>query len=603
MCGLLAWVSARTPAPVEAIAAGTEALAHRGPDGSGVWVSDDGHVAMGHRRLAILGLGPSGAQPMHFPERDLTLVYNGEIYNHLDLRAELTALGYVFRSSCDTETLLHAYAAWGDACVERLNGIFAFALWDGRARRLIAARDPLGVKPLTLLRVPGGLALASQPRALLPFLTERRVDPAAMMDALAYGVVPGEAAIFAGMETLLPAELLTWDAKGETRRRYWSLPDAADIHDAEEAEGLVAEAVERAVRAQMLSDVPLATFLSGGIDSSLVTAVAAATGEPITAFTMGFEAARSDERPFAARAAEATGARNVAGVIDDYSIESLLEEAVEVYDSPFCIGASMPMLAVSRLAAEHGAKVVLSGDGADELFAGYNHYDRITQGYRRAGRGPDGSITNRPRALWDRLWRGPFDPYQGYRAHNGRFPDAAMTFAGVALREHARGRWREALHFDPARDVVDAAQRADLATYMTDEILVKVDRATMAHGIEARVPLLDLPLVELAFRIDPAIRYAGRERKALLKRAARKWLPDDVLTVRKKGFSLPVVSWVQRPENRARIDATLREGTLSREGLIDADGAIKMAENTPRPSFSLMQLYLTERWAGRWLAT
>ena len=401
------------------------------------------------------------------------------------------------------------------------------------------------------------------------------------------------------METLAPAELLVWRDGRETRRRYWAPPDAANIHDRDQAAALVETVVADALRAQMLSDVPVWTFLSGGIDPSLVTAVATATAEPITAFTMRFAAAGVDERPFAARAAAAAGARAVVGVLGDDAIDALIDEAAKVYDLPFAIGAALPRLAVSRLAGEHGAKVVLTGDGADELFAGYRHCDAIAQRYRQAGREPGGRVTHRLRAAWSWVLRGPFDPHAGYGSHNGTFPDRAAAFAGPAVRDARRGRWREERHFDTGRDPVDAAQRADLATYMTDEILVKVARAAMAHGIEARVLLLELPLIELAFRIDPAIRYAGGECEALLKRAARRWLPDDVLSARKKGFSLPVGPWARRSKVSARVEGALRDGALVREGLIDAPAAIAAANQTSRPGFALLQLYLTERWAAR----
>ncbi|MGF1553069.1 MAG: asparagine synthase (glutamine-hydrolyzing) [Paracoccaceae bacterium] len=608
MCGIVGRVSTRAPVDRSAFERMTDRLAHRGPDGRGTWYAREGRVALGHRRLAILDLSPAGTQPMTIPGSGLWLTYNGEIYNHPALRAELEGKGHVYRSRCDSETILHAYAEWGTASVERLNGIFAFALWDEREGRLLAARDPIGVKPLYLIETAETLAFASQPGAFLDLPGfAARPDPEGMLDCLAYGVVPGERAAFAGVSKLGPGEALEWRDTGRratTRRwRYWRLPERAEIVDPAQAARVLEEALDRAVVSQLASDVPVSIFLSGGIDSSLVGAVAAGhTGAPATAFTIGFDDAMHDERRHAALAADLIGAHPVVAVLAPGDLDAALDDVVEAYDEPFAIDAGLPMARLARLAHEHGVRVALAGDGADELFAGYRHYDTLDRHYRRHGRCTAERVENPVRGLVARALHGAFDPVEAYRAHNARITGpVAETLAGPALAEGVLPRrHRERAHFDPARPAVEAARRADVATYLADEILVKVDRATMAFGIEARVPLLDPDLAALAFRIDTALHYAGGERKALLKRVAGRWLPDSVLTVRKKGFSPPIDTWLTRPAVREAMLARVREGRLVADGILRRDDLARRLARLRRPAAGLLQLYLMERWAERW---
>jgi asparagine synthase (glutamine-hydrolysing) len=603
MCGIVGWVSGREPVPRRAFAAATDSLAHRGPDGRGEWFGEEDRYAFGHRRLAIVDLSDHGRQPMLHEERGLVLVFNGEIYNHAELRGDLTAKGHRFRGHCDTETLLAAYAEWGDDVVERLRGIFAFAVWDIGNKRLFAARDHLGVKPFYYFQSEKGLAFASQPRAFRPLPGFRdEPDEKALSDYLAYGVVPGERGIFKGVRKLPPGHSYVWQDGVGRSSPYWQPPREADIHDSGEARSMVREVLTDAIAEQKMSDVPLATFLSGGIDSSVVTAFAA-LGEtnPLKSFTIGFDVQRSDETPFARLTAGHVGTDEHIRMLGQADAAGLVDDAVEAYDEPFGIGAALPMVAISRLAAENGAKVVLTGDGADELFAGYRHYDELADHYRSAGWQTASRASPSPLAMVRRLLRPAFDPLTVYHCHNGAVRGALFEMTGERIPSHEASH-REREHFDTDLTPVRAAQLCDLQTYLPDEILVKVDRATMQHGVEARVPFLDKRLVELAFRIPTELHYAGGERKHLLKSVAREVLPSEILTVRKKGFSAPLAEWFTAGANRDKLLAEVLEGRLVSDGYLSREGVETGLSQIKRPVAGLLQLVLLERWMKRWAA-
>ena len=626
MCGLVAWASATRALPEDALDRMTDALAARGPDGRGTWRSEAGRVALGHRRLAIVDRSAAGAQPMSDADGRVHLVCNGEIYNHPALRTELEALGHRYRSDSDSETVLHAWKAWGEDCVHRFRGMFAFALWDARESRLFAARDHVGIKPLYLAHRGDGLALASQPKAFraLPGFVPA-LDRHAFADYLAYGIVPDERAAFDGVEKLPPGHRLTWQDGRVAIERYWRVRHAPRIVDPRVARERLDAALAEAVGLQLMSDVPLASFLSGGIDSSLVTALAGeARGAAMDSLTVGFDEAASDERAHADVAARHVGTRAHVAVLRREEAPALIDDLVEAFDEPFGMGAALPMLRIARLARDEGFTVVLSGDGADELFAGYHHHDALARRYRRRGRASAERVANAPLAWLTRAALGPFHPLEHYRPHEAMLAPALrhallaeMPDTGVGTRREddddtagnaaRRGRpdrcprWRERRHFPTDLGAVDAARVYDLNTYLPDEILVKVDRATMAYGVEARVPFLDQRLVELAFAIDGALHHANGERKALLKRVAARVLPASILTTRKKGFSIPLDAWLEADGGawRREMADAIVDGRLVAAGALRADTLRATLERaSPGVTF---QLYLAERWARRWL--
>jgi asparagine synthase (glutamine-hydrolysing) len=587
MCGIVGQVEERAQVDLAAFARMQASLASRGPDGEGTRVLRQGRVALGHRRLSILDLSSAGAQPMTNEDGTLWLTYNGEIYNFPDLRKELEAEGHVFRSACDAEVVLHAYEEWGDDCVAHLRGIFAFGLWDEKRERLLLARDRLGVKPLYYWAHAGGLVFASQPRAILLHPRFRReVDRDAFQHYLVYRYVPDDLAIWQGMKKLPAAHRLVLERGALRRERYWALHYAPRVFDPEEAARLVRERFEEAVRMQLASDVPVGVFLSGGIDSSATAAVATrAAGASLPSFTIGFEEADADERAFARRTSAVVGTRPHEEVLGADAALRMLPDFAALHDEPFFDHSSLPTLAVSRLARRSGVPVILSGDGADELFAGYAWY----------AHGPAAAPA----------WRRLLEPRGARRDALLRAHLAGLSPLGGVLPP---GLVPGAPRFDPLRVLrrfddesapeVARRQLLDVHTFLVDDVLLKVDHASMACGVEVRVPFLDHELVEAAFSIASEVQFAAGERKALLKRAASAWLPADILSERKKGFSAPVGTWLAQGLH-ARAASLIEDGVLTAHGVLDARGASALLA-TRSPS-AVWLLFAAELWARHWL--
>jgi asparagine synthase (glutamine-hydrolysing) len=482
--------------------------------------------------------------------------------------------------------IVHAYEEWGDACVGHLRGIFAFGIWDANQRRLLLARDRLGVKPLYYWSYGSGFVFASQPRAILAHPDFRpQVDLWALQHYLAYRYVPHDLAIYAGMAKLPAAHTLVADDGGVSLNRYWELGYEPRIRTIGEARELIRHRIENAVRSQLVSDVPIGLFLSGGIDSSTVgTLAAAAMRETLASFTIGFGEAEYDERQHARRSAEHMGSRRHEEMLSLDRALALLPDFVDTYDEPFFDHSGLPTLAVSRLAQRSDRKVVLAGDGADEIFAGYRWYEGI----------PDSSSASLAQLL---LRRDTPDPLEVHFERIGLIDgerQAALLADAPAFDslEH----WRRLLRDDvPA---LTALQLLDLQTFLVDDVLLKVDHASMACGVEVRVPFLDHELVETAFRIDANIIFEGGERKALLKRAARVWLPRDILTARKKGFGAPIGPWM-RSGLRELASRLLPDGSLVGRGIFRGD-VTRAFVSDARPK-EVWLLLAAELWARRWL--
>lgn len=602
MCGLVGRIGDEAIDP-ELFGRMTDALTPRGPDGRGVAFLAGGRVALGHRRLAIIDLTDAGAQPMTNEDGRLRLVFNGEIYNHAELRETLVRCGHRYASATDSETILHAYEEWGPGCVHRFRGIFAFAIYDEKSRTLFAARDHVGVKPFYYLHDRETFLFASQPRALLADPeADRGIDPDAFLDFLAYGVVPDSEAAYPGMRKLPPGHTLLYRNGRITLDRYWSVVSEPKIFDFDEARRELEKQLEESIRTQLMSDVPVATYLSGGIDSSLLTAIAAeASGTTLDTLTVGFEERESDERPYARLVSARFGTRTHESVLTRDDAVALADEVVEAFDEPFGMGAAFPMLAVAKATRDAGLKVVLSGDGADELFIGYRHYDELHARYKRCGRRTADRVRDPLRYTAARLLTGPFDPLRYYRPHEAMLPDLVQRRLVPHGRLEARRRppgWRAAKYFDRGLGAIDAARLFDLNGYLPDEILVKVDRTTMACGVEARVPFLDPKLIELALAVDTSVHYRDGQRKSLLKAAARRWLPDEVLTQRKKGFSIPLHRWILAADWHGTLVDEVADGLLVERGLLDGDAVRGVLDDLPKEV--TFQLYLAERWARRW---
>lgn len=572
MCGIAGLFHLSTPKPVDParVRAMTDVQAHRGPDGSGVWTAQG--VGLGHRRLSIIDLG-GGTQPMQSAEGDLVLTYNGEIYNFKEIRSDLQARGHLFRTDSDTEVILSGWREWGAGVLDKLNGMFAFALYDARGQTLFLARDRLGVKPLhyTML-ADGSVAFASELKGLLANPAVRReIDPRAIEDYFAFGYVPDDSCWIAGVHKLpaasylllergkpVPAPVQWWDVDFSNRARG----SAADL----EAE--LRDRLRQAVTSRMVADVPLGAFLSGGVDSSSVVAfMAEATSSPVQTCAIGFDSAAHDETKYARAIAQrfATDHRERIVAADDYAAADAI---ARMFDEPFADASALGTWRVAQLARET-VTVALSGDGADEIFAGYRRYsfqhaEERVRGLMPAGwRAPvfGGLARAWPKADWaPQMFRAKstfaalaLDGGQAYARSVGVTPPeerAALFSDGLkrSLGGHrAEDRYVTAMTNAPVRDPLARAQYADLKIWLPGDILTKVDRTSMAVGLEAREPLLDYRLVEFAATLPVSLRLRGTTGKWLMKKAMRGVLPDDILYRRKMGFVTPVSAWFRGP--------------------------------------------------------
>ena len=564
MCGIIG-IAAQSPVSDRGwLALGRDALRHRGPDDAGEWWSADGCVGVGHRRLAIIDLSPAGHQPMQDALGGLCIVFNGEIYNFAGLRQELTAKGHAFRSHSDTEVILAAYREWGTDCLARLNGMFAFALYDSRRRQLLIARDRAGEKPLYYTLADGALRFASELKGLMadPALP-RRIDREALDCYLAMGFVPGERSMLQGVEKLPPAHALVFDLNsGQSRlRRYWQLPElsaSAAQGEADEA-GLLDELealLEDAVRRQLVADVPVGILLSGGVDSSLVAAMAARAASKVKTFTIRFPGfGQYDETEHARLIARHFGTEHVELVAAEATVD-LLPLLARQFDEPMVDSSMIPTYLVSRLVREH-CTVALGGDGGDELFAGYPHYNRLLWLQQKFGAIPQSLRLAASRTAQALLPVG----FKGRNWLQGLGTDLRTglplifslldrgtrqrLMAGQGAWDLAAERAREQ-RIPKSADLLQRATRMDFGNYLAEDILVKVDRASMLNSLEVRAPLLDYRLIEFAFgKVPSRLKATAGSRKVLLKQLAARVLPREFDRQRKQGFSIPLAAWLR----------------------------------------------------------
>lgn len=593
MCGIAGIFHLETAKPVDPARVGRmlEAMPHRGPDGDGIWTAPG--VGLGHLRLSIIDLA-GGAQPMVTDDEALAVVFNGEIYNFAEIRVELEAKGHVFRTHSDTEVILHGYRQWGEACVQKFIGMFAFALFDARAGALWLVRDRLGVKPLHYAPLSdGSVIFGSEIKSLLAHpLLRRAPDLTAVEDYMAYGYVPDDACLVAGVRKLGAGETLRL-VRGRplgAPQRYWDVSFADRSKAKPEAleEELVA-LMRDAVRSRMVSDVPLGAFLSGGVDSSSVVALMAeASSHAVKTCTIGFDVASLDETAYADRIARrfATDHRTRIVSPDDYG---LIDTLAFHFDEPFADASALPTYRVCELAREQ-VTVALSGDGADEAFAGYRRHRFQMHGERIRGMIPDairkpvfGALGRYyPKADWaPRFLRAKStflelagDGGEAYAASVGVTPgplrQRIYTDAMRAgLQGHrAEDRYIKAMAEAPARDPLDRAQYADIRIWLPGDILTKTDRMSMAVSLEAREPLLDHRLVEFAARLPVSQRIRGASGKYLMKKALEAYLPQDILYRPKMGFVTPISQWF-RGALAGEAAAVAGGSALARTGWFD----------------------------------
>jgi asparagine synthase (glutamine-hydrolysing) len=570
MCGLagLFDVHGLRPYPPELIRAMTDAIAHRGPDGDGFF--HDPGLTLGHRRLSIIDLA-GGTQPMSLPDESVTLVQNGEIYNYKELRPQLEAKGAVFRTNSDTETLLHAWRAWGPDMVRHLRGMFAFAIWDRGEQTLFLARDRLGKKPLHYAMLANGtLAFASEIKALLVHPeVNRELDRLAVEDYFAYGYIPDPRTIYSSIKKLPPAHTLMLKRGGApVLHRYWDLAEASACIDRGDltAEALVAR-LEEAVKYRLVADVEVGAFLSGGVDSSAVVALMARNSSAVSTFSIGLGEKQFDESAYAERVAARYHTRHQSRLVAPDSL-SLLSQLPQIFDEPFGDSSAIPTYYVCAETSRF-LKVCLSGDGGDEALAGYRRHafhmaeERVRavlpSPLRRAMFGL--ACAAYPKLDWAPRWMRAkttlhelsLDSATAYfqilsalpdKARRSLYsPDFTSALGGYDPKEIVARHYSAAADLDP----LQRAQYVDANVYLSGDILVKVDRTSMANSLEVRAPFLDHEFMSWAFALPPHLKIAGGQGKAILKRAMEPFLPHDLLYRPKQGFTVPLAQWLRGP--------------------------------------------------------
>jgi asparagine synthase (glutamine-hydrolysing) len=617
MCGICGFLDSKAslaePELLRRVAAMAKAIAHRGPDDAGAWADQAAGLALGHRRLSIIDLSPMGHQPMFSHDGRWAMVFNGEVYNFQELRNELEKQHGViaWRGHSDSEIILEGFARWGvEACARRMNGMFALALWDRQERRLHLVRDRLGKKPLYYGWMGDVFLFGSELKALAAHPAfQGRVDRDSLALFLRHNYVPGPHCIYQGLKKLTPGGILSLTAAERgllpAPRPYWSARAMAQegqahplTQDPGEAAARLEELLLDAVKIRMVADVPLGAFLSGGVDSSLIVALMQAqSSRPVRTFSIGFPEAAYDEAPHAIAVAAHLGTEHTELYVTWQEAMQVVPKLAHMFDEPFADSSQIPTFLVSRM-ARRDVTVALSGDAGDELFGGYDRYFLASRIWQRAGGLPGplkalaGAVIQAasPRA-WDRLFSACawLLPRRMHFKHPGdhlhELADMLSSGTPEAFYRGLVSLWKNPTALvpgasepptalsDPAQwpalpDFPSRMMYLDLVSYLPDDILVKVDRASMAVALEARAPLLDYRLVEMAWRLPLAMKMKGDVGKWLLRQVLYKYVPPDLIERPKMGFGLPIDSWLKGPM-RPWAEALLDEGRLGREGFFE----------------------------------
>jgi len=565
MCGIVGIASTKEIESREWLKLGRDAIAHRGPDDAGLWWSQDTRVGLAHRRLSILDLSSAGHQPMHYENSECTLVFNGEIYNHQILRQELVDLGYMFTSHTDTEVVLASYDMWGIECLHRFKGMFAFALFDPACNRMFVARDRAGEKPLFYSHQNGAIRFGSELKALMADTAVlRNLNHRALDMYLSMGYISNSDCILAGFNKLPPAHYAIFDIETGALdvSSYWQLPlDVSsgsspdnDLNLLKELEDLL----EKSIGMQLLADVPVGILLSGGVDSSLITAIASRISPKVKTFTVGFSGYGShDESSHARLIATHFNTEHIELDAGDVGPEMLIPLARQ-FDEPMVDSSMLPTELVSRLVRKH-CTVALGGDGADELFGGYAHYSRILKSASITRYMPQiigNTISSISSALLPQGFRGrnwlkslSCDLKTGLplvaSLFDAKYRKRLLLDSNIDIHgECAEDIWR--LRTPKSKDLLDRITRMDFTNYLPEDILVKIDRASMMNSLELRAPFLDSDIIEFAFsRVPERLKATSNKRKIILKMLAKKILPQGFDMQRKQGFSIPLEHWLK----------------------------------------------------------
>lgn len=613
-------------------------LEHRGPDDHGIWVDPEAGVALVHRRLSIVDLSPAGHQPMHSADGRHVIVYNGEVYSHLPIRAEIEATGHRFRGHSDTEVMLESFARYGiRATADRLIGMFAIAIWDKQTRTLKLLRDRLGIKPIYWAKIAGLFMFGSELKALRqhPGWTPR-IEPAAVASFTRHNYIPAPHSIYQGVHKLEPGTILTLEFGREPQlEKFWDVRQVAldgirnpltgdDASLVEQLETLLVDAV----RKRMMADVPLGAFLSGGIDSSTVVALMkAANVGPVKTFSIGFEEKAFNEAPHAAAIAKHLGTDHTELIVRSQQALEVVPKLSEIFDEPFADSSQIPTYLVSAMTREH-VTVALSGDGGDELFSGYNRYQLTRRSWRMLSLVPAplrralaAGLTSVSTERWNAIFE--YLPEHSYPRLPG---DKIHKFANVLGLNDVDELYRRLIsHWDPSRiapsvaeargvlwdssvrtdfpNLLDRMQFLDSVTYLPDDILTKVDRASMAVALEARVPLLDHRVVEMAWRLPHSVKIRRGVSKWLLRQVLYRHVPKSLVERPKMGFAIPLDEWLRGPL-RQWAENLLSEKRLRETDFFDV-ALIRRhwAEHLSRKrnwQYALWDVLMFEAWRERW---
>ena len=642
MCGIVGFRTNRDFSRLrDALPEATSRLVHRGPDDTGLFFDQESGVGLGHRRLSVIDLSEAGRQPMASDDGMVNIVYNGEIYNFQEIRSTLAGHGHHFRTETDTEVILNAYMEWGMDCLTRFVGMFALALWDSRSRLLFLARDRLGIKPLYYHFTPGELIFASELKALMAFKGfPRDIDPDAVPLFLHYQYIPSPRTVFKDTFKLLPGRYAVFDGQDIRIRSYWELPhidrtskgrDRSEEDVFTELDHLLTQAVSD----RLVSDVPLGALLSGGIDSSIVVALMQKVNtSPVRTFSIGFNEPAYNEAPWALKVAEHLGTDHTDFYVTPKEAMDVIPRLPEIYDEPFADSSAIPTFLVSRLARSQ-VTVALSGDGGDEQFCGYVRYwstrAMATAFQRIPGPAKEGLglVLDKIPPTWVERCYLPWRRFLPQRFRLANFPDKWEKFIKLLGQTSIQDLYRmticlwseKELDRLMGRDIRDCQyeeifretgnwpllsrlMRVDQKTYLPDAMLTKVDRASMAVGLEVRVPLLDHRVVEFTSTLPDGLKYKRGRGKYLLRRLLARYVPEELFERPKMGFGVPIEDWF-RGELKEMLLDYLSPERLIKEGLFDhnlVEEKIKEhLSGKANHQYRLWALLMWEMWRERWL--